>query len=71
MSIMTKTNKDKRSEDNHFEYKEEGEVKILKLQCEGCSHQPKELHVCKKYTDRKPIGVLRCEEVCPKFEAKQ
>ena len=60
-----------RTEDDYFEYKEEGEVKILKLQCEDCRHQLKELYVCRKYTDRKPIGVLRCEEKCPKFEPKQ
>jgi hypothetical protein len=63
--------KTERTEDDYFEYKEEGEVKILKLQCEDCRHQLKELYVCRKYTDRKPIGVLRCEEICPKFEPKQ
>lgn len=64
-------NKNERTEDDYFEYKEEGEVKILKMQCEDCRHQLKELYVCEKYTDRKPIGVLRCEEECPKFESKQ
>lgn len=59
-----------RAEDDYFEYKEEGEVKILKLQCEDCSYQLKELYVCDKYKDRKPLGVLRCEEECPEFEAK-
>jgi hypothetical protein len=64
-------NNNERTEDDYFEYKEEGEVKILKMQCEDCRHQLKELYVCEKYTDRKPIGVLRCEEECPKFEIKQ
>lgn len=60
-----------RSEDDYFEYKEEGEIKILKLQCDNCRYQLKELYVCDKFLDRKPLEVLRCEEECPKFEAKQ
>ncbi len=62
--------KQERAESDYFEYSQEGEVKILKLQCEDCKHQLKELSVCKNHTDLKPIGVLRCEKECPKFEAK-
>lgn len=63
--------KKERSEDDYFEYKEEGEIKILKLQCDNCRYQLKELYLCDEFSDRKPLGVLRCEEECPKFEAKQ
>lgn len=60
----------KRTDNDYYEYTKKDEVKILKLQCEDCKHQLKALYVCKKYTDRKPLGVLRCEEECPKFEPK-
>ena len=59
-----------RKDSDYFEYKEEGDINILKLQCEDCKHQLKEIYVCRMFPDRKPIGVLKCEEECPKFEKK-
>lgn len=62
--------KKKRNDNDYFEYTKEGEIKIMKLQCEDCKNQLEDLYVCKKYTDRKPLGVLRCEIECPDFEQK-
>lgn len=60
----------RRKRDDYFNYTKPGEIEILEIQCERCKHKLANPKVCTKYPDGKPIGVLRAEEECPKFEKK-
>lgn len=56
--------------DNYLSYSEEGEFEILEMQCEKCLNKLSNPLICKKFHNKKPTYVLKCEEKCIEFEEK-
>lgn len=57
---------------DYFSWTDKDQVTIKTIQCKECRYfQIKDVLTCSQYKERKPHGVLRCEQKCPKFERSE
>jgi len=54
----------------YFSYTKEGEFQVKETQCKTCANELPNPWVCKEYSEKKPLDVLKCQSECPKYSKK-